>query len=414
MQIQIENIDYCKVGVKYQADIETVKKFRQSVAAEMSKSYQVKGFRLGKASPEVIKLSYPKEVEGYLKQKMLETAVSDSISEKGIKPFGGPQVISTSLSGNKFEAEFSLHTLPDFELGEYKGFEIPKYAAETTIEEMTQKILQELRVEHGDAAPYAENDFVQMGDSVVVQYSSSINGEQLEDLSSEGAILKLGNINIPGFDDNLIGMKAGEEREFSLTTPIGFNPKYAEKEIKFKVKLMTGSKPTMAGLDDVLAQKIGLKDFEELNAQVVSVSSAKLQGFENGHYQQQVGLRLIANHDFKIPEWISGPESKVQAQMKKLDWEKLSEEQKAELTKEAEDGIKLSLILNKIQENEPDAQMNDEELMEVAKNNIAQYTQSPDEVMKDIIQKGQLSMFLSRIRDENTLNFIISNSTIVE
>jgi trigger factor len=414
MDIQLNDEGYCKVNVKYKADTDTVKEKRQYVAKEMAKSYEVKGFRKGKASPEVIRLSYPKEVEAYLKQEMLNQAFTDVVSEKGIKPFGGPQISSSTIEGNLFEAEFSVHTLPEFELKQYKGFEIPKYAATTTVDELSQKMLQELRTEHAEDVPYGENDFVQAGDKVVLQYHSFLDEAPIEELSSEGVILKIGQTNIPGFDDNLLGMKNEEEREFVLRTPKDFNEKFADKLITFKVKLMMGSKSNLAGLDDELAKKIGLETFASLMEEVGSVASAKLQGHENGHYQEQVGRRLIAEHDFVVPQWIADPEAKVQAQMQKKSWDTLSDEEKQKLTKDAEEGIKLSLILTKIQENEPDAQLHDDEVLKMARENLSKYTKNPDEVMQDVINKGQLPMFFSRIRDEHTLGFVVKNSTIIE
>jgi trigger factor len=421
MEIDITETEYCKQTVKYQASTEAVKEKKDFVAREMAKTYEVKGFRKGKASPEVIRLSYPRELEAHLKQEMLNKAFSDTVTEKNIKPFGGPQIISSTIEGNNFDCEFSVHTLPEFELKEYKGFDIPKHNTGTSIEELSQQILQELRTEHATSTPYEEADFVQLTDSIVVQYDSFLKDDPVETrqpiakLSSEGTILEVGRINVKGFDDALLGMKPGEEREFSLTTPDkDFDPEYLSKELTFKVKLIGGSKKTPAGLDDQLAQKIGLENFAALETQVTGVAGAKIQGMENGHYQDQIGRRLIANHDFKIPDWISIPEAKVQAQMAKKVWDDLTEEERAKQIKEAEDGIKLSLVLGKIQDEEPEAQLTDEEMLEMGRKNIGQYTQDADKVMQDIYAKGQMSMFLSRIKDENTLNFILRNCNIIE
>lgn len=414
MDVQVESIDYCKVQIKYTGDAEDVRKNRHSVAKEMSKTYPVKGFRTGKASPEVIKLTYKNEVEGYLKQQMIERAYQDSIAEKGIKPFGGPQIISTSLDGNDFKAEFSVHTIPEFELKQYKGFEIPKLTTEMNVDELTQKILQELRIQHADLVPYGENEFVQDGDGIVVQYNSLIGEEELTDLSSEGATLEVGKINVPGFGDALIGMKPGEEREFTLHTPEDFSEKYGDKDLTFKVKLITGSKKVPMALDDDLAKKVNLVDYAALETEARNAASTRIQGIENARYQDQIGRRLVAEHDFVVPAWILEPEAKVQAQMAKKEWEKLTEEEQKEMLKGAEEGIKLSLVLEKVREEEPEAVLTDEELFELAQKNIAQYTNNPQAAMQDIAQKGQIGMLLSRVKDEYTLNFIIKQSTIVE
>ena len=414
MEINITDLDYCKVKIAYKADIEDVRQQRQRVAREMSKTWDVPGFRKGKASAEVIRLSFPKEVEGYLRQEMLSKAYADSIAEKNIKPFGGPEIISNKLEGNNFEAELSVHTLPEFELKQYKGFEIPKHASEITVEELTQKILQELRMQHAESKPYGENEFIQAGDGVVIQYKSFLNGEELTDLSSEGALLEVGKINVPGFDDAILGMKPEEERDFTLHTPKEFSEKYGDKDILFKVKFMTGSKKIPAALDDELAKRVGLKDYAELNQQAHSAATIRIQGIENAHYQDQVSRRLVTEHKFEVPEWIVKPEAQVQAQMQKKKWDDLNEEERAKFTAIADEGLRLSLVLSKIQEKEIEAQLTEEELFQLAKENIAKVSGNPDQVLQDIAQKGQLDMLLTRVKDEHALNFIIKNSTIVE
>lgn len=416
MEITLSNLEYCKVGVKYQADTDVVKDKRNSVAKEMAKEYEVKGFRKGKATPEAIRLSYPKEVDSYLKQEMLNQAISDAVSEKNIKPFGGPSILSSSLEGNNFDVEFSIHILPEFELKEYKGFDIPKHNTGTTIEELSQQILQELRTEHSESVPYSENDFIQMTDSVVVEYKTVIGDSPvIKDLSSEGTVLEIGRINVAGFDNQLLGMKIGEEKTFTLKSPSkDFNPEYLDKDLTFTVKILSGSKKAPAALDDMLAQKIGLKDFAELEIQVKGVAGTKIQGMEQGHYFDQIGRRLIANHDFKIPSWIAEPEAKVQVQMQKKKWEDLSKEEQEKQIKDAEDGIKLSLVLSQIQENEPEAQLSQSELLDLAKKNISQYTQNPDKVMENIYSEGKMSMLLTRVKDEFSLNFILKNCNIIE
>lgn len=414
MEIVINDLEYCKVGIKYQADPDTVKNKRNLVAREMAKSYVVKGFRKGKASPEVIKITFPNELSGYLKQELLNQAYSDSINEKGIKPFGGPMILSVTLDGNNFETELSVHTLPNFELKEYKGFEIPKYSHETTIDDFSQKILQNIRMEHAESIPFNDTDFVQMGDDVALQYTAILNNEEVSDFSSSGSLLKIGQTNIPGFDDNILGMTVDQEKEFSLNIPDTFNSKYVGKSLLFKVKLLSGSKSIPAALDDALAIKLGLSDFLALESQAKSVAGAKIQQAESAHYQDQVSRRLIAGHDFQVPEWIAIPEAKIQMQLIKKDFDSLTDVEKVNVIKDCEASVKLSLVLSKIQDTEIEAQLTQEELFGLAKQNISQFTNRVDDVINDLNQKGQMQAFLSRIKDEYTLQFIIKTCTFVE
>lgn len=414
MDISVNELEYCKLEVIYKSDPQDVKDKRDFVAKEMAKTYTPKGFRKGRATPEVIRLSFPNEVQGHLQQEMLNKAFTDAVVEKNIKPFGGPSISSVKLDGNNFECKFSIHTLPELELKEYKNFDIPKYHPAQTIEELAQKMLQEVRAENGEMLPYTENDFVQNGDSIVVKYDTFLDNVPIEKLSSEGTVLQVGRINVKGFDEQISGMKVGDEREFTLRSPEDFEPEHANKDLLFKVKLLSGSKNVPAPLDDNLAKKMGLEDFNALQTQANGVASARIQEVENSYYQQQISQRLIEKHDIKIPNWILEPEAQVQAKIQKLDWEKLGEEDKNKLFKLAEDGIKLSLILEKIRGSEPEAQVSDTELMNIVKQNLSQYTNEIDKVIADIYQKGQMSMLLSRVKDEFVLNFIIKNCNLIE
>ena len=414
MDIQISEIEYCKVSIKYQGDPEDVKKKRQFVAREMAKTWEVKGFRKGKSSPEVIKITYPKEVDAHLRQEMLRKAYQDSLNEKNIKAFGGPEVVSSKLEGNVFEAEFAVHTMPEFELKNYKGFEIPKYPSPMTVDDLSQKILQEFREQHADTVPYAEGDFVQMKDKIVVNYEAFEGDMKLEDLSAEGTILEVGKINLQGFDDEILGMKPNEERSFVLHTPKDFVTEFADKNIRFVVKLISGSKLVPAALDDELAKKGGGETFADLEKEAKTLASNRLAEAAENHYRDQVGNRLIVEHDFVVPEWIASPEAQVQAEMRKLNWKELSEEEQTKMKEEASEAIKLSLVLSKIQEEEPAAALTEEELLQKARENFSQFTANPNEVLETVAKKGQLGMLLTRVKDEHTLSYIVKQSTIIE
>jgi FKBP-type peptidyl-prolyl cis-trans isomerase (trigger factor) len=95
-------------------------------------------------------------------------------------------------------------------------------------------------------------------------------------------------------------------------------------------------------------------------------------------------------------------------------WEVIPDSQKEKYLEAADNSIKLSLILNKIRDNEPDAQLTDEEVFKAAKENITKFSNEPDKVLEDVVKNGHLPILLNRIRDEYTLSFIEKNCKIVE
>jgi len=413
MNITMEEIEYCKVDVHYESDIETIISKRSEVVAKF-KDVAVPGFRLGHASPEVLKIYFRKEIDEALQKELANDAVQNTIFEKGIKPFGYPQFKSIHLEGNKFNCDFTLHVQPAFELQQYKDFEIPKPAEKMNAVELAQKILQDLRVRYGETTPYGENDFVQIGDNVVINYNGTVDEQPVDRLTASGELVQVGKTPIPGFDDNLLGMKTGEERVFSLVMPAEVTDSLAGKNVTFNVKLILGSKVQPAPLDDSLAKKVGFESFEIMMNHASSTASNRVQETTRNQIMDQVSKRLITNHEFKIPHWISSAEAQMSAKNNGENWEVLSDVQKERYLEHADNSIKLSLVLAKIRDVEPEAQLSDEEVFKIAKENISKFSDKPEEVFEGMFKNGHLPILFNRIRDENTLGFIQKHCTIIE
>lgn len=413
--ITISEAGEFKLNIEYEEAIEKVKEMRDNVLREMTKSYKVPGFREKKATKEAINFTMPQEVENNLKQSLARSAYEQTIIEKGLKPFGQPQFSMVNLTGETFKCNFSIHTLPEVELKQYKGFDLPKFNSAMTADELSQSILQELRNTNGEQIPYTENDFVQANDQIILEFKASFEEKEIEELTTPSTILQVGKINIPGFDENIIGMKIGENREFMLRTPENFyKPEYKDKVLNFQVKLIGGSKMIPAPLDESLAKKAKFESFEKMMEIVGGTASSRVQEWETDYLFDQVARRLLEIHTIKVPSWLSLPEAKMIAKSSQKDWEKISDEEKEAFLADAEKGIILSLVLEAVRNNEPDAQLTDEELLRLAEKNIGKFTQEPSKVMEGLYRDGKLSSVLGRIRDEFVLSFIVKNSNIIE
>lgn len=423
--IVMNEVEYCKVSVQYEADTDTVQKKRLEVVKKF-RNRKVPGFRDGHATADAIKAHYRKEINEVLKQELAENAVHDVVHEKKIKPLGRPSFsyvnledsLLVNLSGEaavpKFKCEFSMHVQPDFELKTYKEFEIPKPHGIMPAEELSQKMVQELRMQNGDDVPYGPDDFVQMGDTVIVDFFTTCEGQVVESLTGKGEILNVGRINVPGFDESLLGMKPGDEREFDLNMPDTYKEEFAGKSLHFTVKLSTGSKTEPAPLNDELAKKVGLESFDKLMETIRSTAALRVKELESNSVMEQVSRRIIENHDFQIPAWLSTGEAQINARNAGVNWDSVSDEDRVKFIDTSEKSIKLSLVLQKIREVEPDAQLTDEEVFKQAKENIARYSPDPDKVIQQIYQNGHLPLLFNRIKDEFTLKFIEKTCKIIE
>jgi trigger factor len=415
MEIHLTEIEPCKIKVTYHADPEQIVNKKTEVL-NMFKKAPVPGFRAGKASVDAIKVHYRNQIDESLKRALAEEAYHNAIFEKNLKVHGTPMFSDLYLMDGKFACEFTVHTKPDFTLSEYKNLEIPKpHEAETPVT-LCERMMQELRVRYGEATPYSDTDFVQMGDNIIVNYEGFLEGQKVDNLSVEGEMLTVGKNQLENFDTNLLGMSLGETREFNINVPATGLPSVANKTVSFKVTLVTGSKTTPCALDDSLASKLGKNSFAELREFVLASAQAQIANKLQLQLTEAVSKRLVQDNKIVVPNWMALSEAKYIAHGAKINWDSLPDQDKLKYLQVAADNVRLSLILDKIRENEPDAQLTDQEVIDIIKRNMGSNanTTSFEQLLQQMNQSGYLRVLMSRIKDEHVLDFLVKNSKIAE
>lgn len=415
MNIEVKETEPCKLIVSYEADAEQILNKRGEIVQAFKKA-PVPGFRAGKANLDIIKMHYRTQIDESLKRALAEDAYHNTIFEKKLRPHGAPKFNSAMLMDGKFTCEFELFVKPDFTLGTYKGLQIPKPSEPISDVELSEKMLQELRVKFGEVEPYSDTDFVQAGDTIIVDYEGLIDGIKVDKLSAEGEMLVVGRSQLVDFDNNLLGMNIGETREFDLLVPPTGLPSIANKRVHFKATVNMGSKNIPCPLNDELAVKLGKKDFNELKEFVLGSATARVQELSRQSLSEAVCNNLVNAHVVAVPHWLSLSEAKYLSHNAKLEWDTLSEVDKEKYIELAEKNVKLSLILDKIREDEPDAQLSDQEVFDVIKKNLmnTQLKTSLNDIIKEMDRTGYLQIMFARIRDEHTLDYIIKSSTFIE
>lgn len=408
MEINISEKEYCKLEVHYEADKDQIDSKKLEVLSLFKKA-PVPGFRENKANIEVIKIHYKKQIEEALKRALAEEAFHNTMFEKNIKPLGQPSFTNMLLQGNKFSCEFAVSKKPDFELGQYKDLEIPAYVPTHTVEEMTERMLEELRVQYGEMVPYGENDFVQNEDKVIVNYTGSLDGVREDNLSSDGELLTIGSTPLKEFDQNLLGMKVGETREFDILIPDTGLPSYKNKTVHFSASVSIGSKVNKLPLDNSLAAKLGKGTYEELRELVASTAARKRVEEVRTDAVSRVSALLTSSHDFIVPQFLTLSEAQYLAANSKRDWDTLSDADKETYFKLSDSNVKLALILDRIRDVEPEAQLSDQEVVDMIKDNVSKSNQNTDEVLMNMNKSGYLPVLIARLRDENTLDFILKS-----
>jgi trigger factor len=415
MQIEVKEIEPCKLSVHYEADASEILSKRAEVIGAFKKA-PVPGFRPGKATPDAINMHYRQQIDDALKRALAEDAYHNTLFEKKIKPHGAPFFTAMLFIGGKFTCDFDLFTKPAFELASYQGLELPKPVETISVIDLSEKMMQELRVRFGETSPYGEDDFIQKGDNVIVDYEGLVDGVKIDSASAEGEMLNVGASPIKEFDDALLGMKVGETREFDVLVPENGLPSLAGKKVHFKVTVNMGSKTEPHPLDDTLAQKMNKKDFSELKEFVNASAAARIANNNKMAINEALSNKLADLNKVDVPNWMSLSEAKYLAYQAKLDWDKLEDADKERFLTLAKRNVTVSLVLDRVRELEPEAQLSDQEVFEIVKQNLAKSrtTASLDDVIKEMNRTGYLQILFSRIRDEYTLDFVSKSVRIIE
>jgi trigger factor len=414
MKLEHKEVEYCKLHVDYEADADVVSAKRDEAVASM-RNTQVSGFRKGKAPDYAIKAKLGPQIDHWVINEMATHAYDDVVFETGIKPIGRPQINNLKLKGNKFTCDMFVFKKPEFELKTYADFEIPKPHMETDVQTLVENGLANIRYRFGEVLPYNEDDVVEKGDQITLSYEATIDAQPFEGGSAEGILCVVGERSqrMPGFDEQLAGMRAGESKDFDITVPQDV-PEIGGKAINFHVLVHMGSKKKMAPLNDELIKACGVENLDDLRSKLTALSSEQLRIQENTELRRQVSERLVAAHDFEVPNFLVDGEAQSLAMQAGIMLESLPEKTQEALKESAKKNVQLSLILDAIRETEPDAVLSESEAHQALMKRVAVQGQDPNEFMVKSQKNGTLLGLITGLRDEYVLQWVIGKSKIVE
>lgn len=405
MEVNVKEIEYCKLSVDYQADSDVVANKRKE-AVKLFRKTKIKGFRPGHAPDHVIKLRCKAQIDDWVSKEMAAQAYDDVLFETKVKPIGYPEFTSKSLSGVNYKCSMTFYKKPDFELGDIKSIKLTKHDLSQNLDTEAQRLLDEVAKQYGSIKPYDESDFIELGDQVTLDFTATVDDKPFEGSVSEGMLYHVGKNGIPGFDDNILGMSADEEREFDLTLPAGV-PEVGGKLAKFKVKVHMGTKNVPATVDSELAQKVGLSNVDELIATVRRLADDKLLNNQRRVLRQELSKKLVELHDFKVPEWLANMEAQHLAMQNSVDWKNIKEDEQDAYRALAKDNVKLSLILDSIRENEPESLLTENEAINKVHEKLQMQGQDSNKFLIDAQKTGKLLGIISALREEYTLQWLM-------
>jgi trigger factor len=270
-------------------------KFLTKAAAKLSEQVKVAGFRPGKAPYDVVKGQVGEaviweEAAKLFINKNLDKIVADNCPRPSL---GMPQISITKLApGNNLEFKVTVSMIPEVKLGEYKNFGVKKEAVAVSEAEI-DKVLAEFCEAQVKEALVARG--AAQGDKVTVDIKMFMDKVPLEGGQSQGTAVIIGkDYLIPGFDEKLLGVKAGDLRDFELVYPADhFQKNIAGKRVEFSVTIKDVYERTLPEANDELAKNFGLKNLADLRHNIQhSISHEKEHRAEEKAHLEMINLLL--------------------------------------------------------------------------------------------------------------------------
>jgi len=405
---------------------------RDAKLLDMKDKVRINGFRPGKVPMSHVQKMYGKSVMGELVNESVDEQTRAVLAERNEKAAQQPKVSMTEdeaeaeeiLSGNKdFEFSISYEVVPPFELADMSTVEIERPVVEVSEDEVTEQLE---RIGDSNRAYEPKKGKAAAKDRVTMDYLGKIDGEPFEGGADQGANLVLGsNTFIPGFEDQLIGTKAGDELEVKVSFPEDYSAVHlAGKDAVFEVKVSEVSKPGELKLDDEFAKTLGLDDLEKLKEIVRGQVESQYGTQTRQKVKRQLLDKLDELHQFDLPEgmvtqefdniWNQITQDLEQAGKSFEDEDTTEEKAREDYMKLAKRRVRLGLVLAEIGEGAK-IEVTENELQQALMQQVQQYPGQEQQVYEFFRSNPDaIGGLRAPIFEEKVVDHILESAKVVD
>ena len=414
--------------VKFEITVEA-EKFEEAtkkVYFKSAKYFNIPGFRKGKAPMQIVEKYYGKEIfyeDAF--NEVAQEALGEAVEENKVEVVSRPEVdIKQMEKGKDLIFTVVMQTKPEAELGKYKGIEIKKIEYNVTDEDVEHELSH--MQEHNSRLISIDDRAAEKGDIVNIDFEGFVDGKAFDGGKAENYDIEIGsNTFIPGFEDQLVGMKIDEEKDVNVTFPKEyFSKDLAGKDATFKVKLHEIKKKELPALDDEFAKDVS--EFDTLDELKKNIKEKKQeQNDERAKYetQDEVIKALCENVKVEIPSgmietetenMIKDLENRLSYQGLKLEqylnmMGKTKEEMRKEYEPQAVEGIKSRLAIEAVIKAEK-IEATDKEIDKKIKEMAINYGKENDE---EFLKNENVRNYIKQgIESEKAIDFLVKNAKI--
>jgi trigger factor len=401
---------------------------------ELKDRVQLRGFRPGKVPMAHLRKIYGKAVMAETIEALIRELNAKVVTDHGLKLAMEPKVTIPNeetevakVIGGQSDLAYTLavEVLPKIELADFKGIKLERPVADVTDAQVSEA-LDRIAEQNRPFAAKGEGGKVEKGDRVVIDFTGTLDGVPFEGGTGGDVGVNVGSGTfIPGFEDQLIGMTAGETRQVKVTFPSNYtNEHLAGKDAEFKVTAKTVEAPGTVAVDDAFAKQLGLESLDKLKEAVKGRLQQEHTGLSRQRVKRQLLDKLDEMHKFALPPTLAEEEFKnvwnavdsdLKAQGRSFADEGTTEEKaREEYRGIAERRVRLGLVLAEIGERNKIA-VTDEEITRAIVERARQVPGREQEVW-EFYQKnpGALASIRAPIFEEKVVDFLLELATVSE
>ena len=408
MEVSLENTGGLGRRLKVQVPAARVDDEVTSRLQSMTRTVRLDGFRPGKVPMRVVQQKFGHQVRAEVLQQVLNSTLQEALAQESIRPAGEPRIEPIdSQPGEPFEYVATFEVFPELTGPINYGFKVDRPVVDIKESDITE-MLENLRKQR--ATWTAVERAAQPGDQVTIDFEGSIDGEPFAGNKAENMPLVLGsNSMIPGFEEQLNGVSAGDEKSIELTFPEDYPATgIAGKTAIFKVRIHQVSAMELPELNDDFARAFGISEggMDALITEITGNMQRELKGLIASSLKSQVFAGLLENNPVEVPQQL------IETESLELRGRKGSAAgDAAALQAEAERRVKLGVIVSEIVK-QNQIQLNPERVREVVDNIAASY-EKPEEVVQWYYgNQEMLSGVQSAVIEDQAVEWIIEHGGV--
>ncbi|HEY3857628.1 MAG TPA: trigger factor [Verrucomicrobiae bacterium] len=429
MNVTVENLGPCKKLVRVEVEPEKVEETFKEVTSGFQREARLPGFRPGKAPKEMVAKRFDSDIQDEVKRTLISSSFRTAMTEQKLSIVGQPEIEEIQFTrGQPLQFAANIETSPEFELPEYKGIVASREIATVTSNDVERALnaLAERNAKFETVSREAKE-----GDIVVVNYIGTCDGKPITDTAptARGLTEKKAfwvNVDkasfIPGFGDQLIGMKAGDKRTITVDFPADFVvPQLTGKKGVYDVELVEIKEKGLPAIDEEFAKNYGAENLEKLREGIRADLQNELNLKQSRSIRNQVAQNLLNQIQCDLPE------SLVEDETRSIVYSIVNEEQQRGVLKDAIDAqkdqiyatantaakqrVKAIFVFQRIADKEG-TRVDQTDMARRLQEMSAQYKIPFDKLVKDIEKAGRMNDIYNQLLSDKVVDLLVQYAKI--